>query len=160
MDNYYAVIMAGGGGTRLWPLSREASPKQMLRLFDESSLFQISVRRLYGLFTPEQIFVVTVADQVHSLRQHCPEIPEANFIIEPQPRGTASVVGLAAVVLKKRDPDAVMAVLTADHYIGDQELFRKMLSAAYDAAFSITISGKFCLFLLRIITWDPGLSLA
>lgn len=133
-EHYYAVIMAGGGGTRLWPLSRQARPKQMLRLIDERSLFQTSVERLNGLFPCERIFVVTVAEQAAELHRHCPDIPEENFLIEPMPRGTASVVGLAAIALKQRDPQAVMAVLTSDHYIGDETSFREILASAHDVA--------------------------
>lgn len=133
-DHYYAVIMAGGGGTRLWPLSRKQNPKQLLSLFDDSSLFQVSVRRLNGLFPPERIFVVTVQDQVDALREHCPEIPAQNFLIEPLPRGTASVVGLAALALHQVDPDAVMSILTSDHYIGNEAGFRDLLRVAYDVA--------------------------
>lgn len=134
MDHYYAVIMAGGGGTRLWPLSRKTRPKQMLSLFDEHTLFQTSVLRLEGLFRPDQIYVVTVADQAEELRAQAPEIPLENFILEPQPRGTASVVGYAAVVLQQRDPLAVMAVLTADHFIKDEPRFRHLLEVAQDVA--------------------------
>ncbi|MBL7164161.1 MAG: mannose-1-phosphate guanylyltransferase [Anaerolineales bacterium] len=134
IDNYYAVIMAGGGGTRLWPLSRKASPKQMLPLVGERSLFQIAVDRLDGVFTPDQIYVVTVADQADVLQEQCPEIPAENYLLEPMPRGTASVVGLAAVALQQRDPQAVMAVLTADHIFQNEAHFRKLLLSAYDAA--------------------------
>lgn len=133
-EHYYAVIMAGGGGTRLWPLSRKARPKQMLRLIDERSLFQTSVERLNGLFPPERIYVVTVEEQARELRHHCPQLPEKNFLIEPMPRGTASVVGLASVALQHRDPQAVMAILTSDHYIGNEPDFRETLAAAYDVA--------------------------
>ena len=90
-DHYYAMIMAGGGGTRLWPLSRQARPKQLLRLVDEGSLFQIAVNRLNGILPLERIFVVTVADLAQELKAQCPAIPEENFIVEPLPRGTASV---------------------------------------------------------------------
>jgi mannose-1-phosphate guanylyltransferase len=134
LEHYYAVIMAGGGGTRLWPLSRKAQPKQMLSLFDERSLFQASVERLEGIFSCERILVVTVEDQAQELQEHSPDIPAENFILEPMPRGTASVVGLAAVALRARDPEAVMAVLTADHYIGDEQKFRHALRSAYDVA--------------------------
>lgn len=133
-EPYYAVIMAGGGGTRLWPLSRKSRPKQMLRLIDERSLFQTSVQRLEGVFTPERILVVTVADQAGQLQEQCPEIPRENFLLEPAPRGTASVVGLAAIALQRRDPQATMAILTSDHYIGNEERFRHLLRAAYDVA--------------------------
>lgn len=128
--SYYAVIMAGGGGTRLWPLSRRTRPKQMLRIIEQRSLFQMAVDRLEGLFDPQRILVVTVPDQLPELREQCPQIPAENFIQEPMPRGTAAVVGLAAVHLAQRDSEAVMAVLTADHYIGNQEWFRKLLQIA------------------------------
>jgi mannose-1-phosphate guanylyltransferase len=128
-DHYYAVIMAGGGGTRLWPLSRQAQPKQMLRLIDERSLFEIAVHRLAGVFPPERIFVVTVADQAEELRRQTPEIPAENFLLEPMPRGTASVIGLAGIALQKSDPQAVMAVLTSDHFIGNEDKFKRLLNA-------------------------------
>lgn len=133
-DHYYAVIMAGGGGTRLWPLSRKERPKQMLRLIDERSMFQTSVERLKGLFTYERILVVTVEEQAAKLRQQCPQIPAENYLIEPTPRGTASVVGLAALALQKRDPQAVMAILTSDHHIGNEDGFRAILAAAFEVA--------------------------
>lgn len=133
-EHYYAVIMAGGGGTRLWPLSRRSRPKQMLRLIADRSLFQTSVERLAGLFEPDRIFVVTVEAQAAELQEQCPQIPSGNFLLEPAPRGTASVVGLAAIALAQRDPQAVMAVLTSDHYIGNEEKFHQLLQAAYQAA--------------------------
>ncbi len=80
LNHYYAVIMAGGGGTRLWPLSRQAQPKQMLRLIDDRSLFQIAVQRLAEIFPPERILVVTVAKQAEELRQQAQEIPAENFL--------------------------------------------------------------------------------
>ncbi len=95
-ENFYAVIMAGGSGTRLWPLSRKGQPKQSLAIDGESTLFQQAVQRLSGLFPVERILIVTVADQVAQLSAQVPSIPEENYIIEPLPRGTASVVGLAA----------------------------------------------------------------
>jgi mannose-1-phosphate guanylyltransferase len=134
LDHYYAIIMAGGGGTRLWPLSRRARPKQLLRLTDEGSLFQIAVNRLNGVFPFERIFVVTVAELARELQEQCPDIPVENYINEPMPRGTASVVGLGAVALQHHDPQAVMAVLTADHYIGNVKGYHQLLSAAYHAA--------------------------
>ncbi len=133
-DNYYAVIMAGGGGTRLWPLSRRSRPKQMLTLGGERSLFQIAVDRLEGIFPPERILVLTVEDQAPALREQVPEIPRENFLLETMPRGTASVVGYAAAVLNHKDPESVMAVLTADHIIGNLKLFQQILKAAYQVA--------------------------
>lgn len=134
IDHYYAVIMAGGGGTRLWPLSRRARPKQLLNLFDERSLFQIAVSRLEGVFPFERILVVTVESQAALLRTQVPEIPAENYLIEPLPRGTASVVGLAAMALQQRDPQAVMAILTSDHYMGNEYRFRRLLAAAFEVA--------------------------
>ncbi len=130
LDHYYAVIMAGGGGTRLWPLSRQSRPKQMLSLFDERSLFQTAVNRLEGVFPPERILVVTVQEQAAALQEQAEHIPAENYLIEPMPRGTASVVGLAAVALQQRDPQAVMAILTSDHYMKNEARFRQVLKVA------------------------------
>lgn len=132
--HYYAVIMAGGGGTRLWPLSRQAHPKQLLRLIDERTLFQTSVERLEGLFPPERILVVTVAEQARVFQEQYSRIPAENYVLEPSPRGTASVIGLAAVALQSRDPQAVMAVLTSDHYISNEDRFRSLLRFALQVA--------------------------
>lgn len=133
-DHYYAVIMAGGGGTRMWPLSRKSSPKQTLKLVGDTSLFQQAVDRLGGVIPPERILVVTVSEQAQMLHEQRPIIPLENYLIEPIPRGTASVVGLAALAIRARDPQAVMAVVTADHFIGNTELFDRLLVAAKNVA--------------------------
>lgn len=133
-ENYYAVIMAGGSGTRLWPLSRKDQPKQSLRIAGNRTLFQYAVDRLRGLFPYERIMVVTVADQVDMLHGEYPEIPMENFIIEPLPRGTASVVGLACIALKHIDANATMAILTADHLIKNDVHLRHLLRAAHAVA--------------------------
>lgn len=133
-EHYYAVIMAGGGGTRLWPLSRRSRPKQMLRLIDERSLFQVAVDRLEGLFKPEHILVVTSVEQARVFQADCPQIPAENFIVEPNGRDTAPAIGLSAVALQQRDPQAVMVVLTADHYIAEEGRFRRILAAARQVA--------------------------
>jgi len=134
MNHTYAVIMAGGGGTRLWPVSRQNTPKQLLPFLGEQTLFQGTVRRLDGLIAPENIFVVTVPDQARVMQTQCPEIPAENYLLEPAPRGTASVVGLAAAILQQRDPQAVMAVLPADHFIRNRDLFHYLLRAAVEVA--------------------------
>jgi mannose-1-phosphate guanylyltransferase len=134
INKYYAVIMAGGSGTRLWPLSRRARPKQSLTIAGGRTLFQRAVDRLQGLFPYERILVVTVADQVDLLREECPAIPMENYIIEPLPRGTASVVGLAAIAIKNRDHQASMAMLTADHLIKNETHLRHLLKAAHAVA--------------------------
>ena len=127
---YYAVIMAGGSGTRLWPLSRTNTPKQALKLVGERTMFQHAVDRLAPLFAPEHILVVTKADHIKVLASQTPDLPIGNFLVEPEGRGTAPAIGLAALHLRQRDPAAVMAVLTADHFIADTEGFRKILAAA------------------------------
>jgi mannose-1-phosphate guanylyltransferase len=134
IDHTYAVIMAGGGGTRLWPVSRRSHPKQIISLVEENSLFQSTVKRLEELFPPERILVVTIAEQAEELRKQAPQLPAINFILEPAPRGTASVVGLAAVVLQKRDPQAIMVMLPSDHYIRNRDLFYLLLRVAVDVA--------------------------
>lgn len=134
MSNYYAVIMAGGGGTRLWPLSRQKRPKQSIPLLGERTLFQIAVDRLAPLFPPERILVVTSGQYAPALRAQRPALPEANFILEPEPRGTAPALGLAAVAVQRRDPAGRMACLTADHFIQDEARFRALLTAAAEVA--------------------------
>jgi mannose-1-phosphate guanylyltransferase len=134
MKNTYAVIMAGGGGTRLWPVSRKERPKQLLPLLGQETLFQSTVSRLRNLFPPERILVVTVEEQAREMKKQSPEIPEKNYLLEPAPRGTASVVGLAATVLQKRDPNASMAILPSDHFIRNVDLFHYLLKAAFDVA--------------------------
>ena len=134
MEHTYAVIMAGGGGTRLWPVSRKGRPKQLLPLIGQETLFQSTVQRLEDLFPSERILVVTVEDQAREMVQQVPSIPKENYILEPAPRGTASVVGLAAAILQKRDPDASMAILPSDHFIRNRDLFHYLLRAAFEVA--------------------------
>jgi mannose-1-phosphate guanylyltransferase len=134
IDNMYAVIMAGGEGSRLWPLSRQSRPKQMVKLGSDRTLFQISVDRLAGLIPAERILVVTIAEQAAALQAECPEIPVENYVLEPMPRGTASVVGLAAAALYKRAPQAIMAIVTADHLIRNVDYFHTLIQQGYRLA--------------------------
>jgi mannose-1-phosphate guanylyltransferase len=126
--------MAGGTGTRLWPLSRRKYPKQALNLDGERTLIQHAVQRLTPEFPPEQIFIITRQEHVAPLSAQVPDLPGENFIVEPEGRGTGPAIGLAAVHLQQRDPDAVMAVLTADHLITKSGSFRKALLAAEKVA--------------------------
>lgn len=134
MEHYYAVILAGGGGTRLWPMSRADVPKQLLALVEESSMFRVSVERLEPLFTPERIYVVTGEKFADAMRADAPEIPSQNFIVEPYGRNTAPAAALAASIIHKRDPQATIVLLTADHHITDKNKFRSVLTAAYKLA--------------------------
>ena len=133
-NHYYALIMAGGIGTRLWPLSRQKSPKQVLPLVGERSMFGLAVERLQPLFSPEDVLVVVGRDQVELLKAEQTGIPDSNYVIEPMGRGTAPAIALSAITLRKRDPQATMVVLTADHFIGDDQGFRDVLVAAGEAA--------------------------
>ncbi len=134
MSDFYALIMAGGSGTRLWPLSRQNQPKQAIELIDHRTMFQHAVDRLDTLLPPERVLVVTAREHVEALAAQVPSVPPENFIIEPMARGTAGAIGLAALHLQRRDPEAAMAVLTADHYIRDVDKFRRVLSVAVRAA--------------------------
>jgi mannose-1-phosphate guanylyltransferase len=123
--------MAGGAGTRLWPLSRESQPKPLLPLVEQArSMFTISVDRLRPLFPPERILVVAGPALTGQLKEHAPDLPGENFIVEPEGRDTAPAVGLGAIHIRQRDPEAIMAVLTADHHITDEAMFRKVLDVA------------------------------
>ena len=133
-SNYYAGIMAGGGGTRLWPLSRKKRPKQALKFFGGRTLFQVAVERILPIIEPANILVLTVEDHAELLAQQEELLQARNFIVEPSPRGTASAIGLAAIYLNHRDPGSVMACLTADHYMANEPAFRELLMAAYEAA--------------------------
>ena len=127
---YQALIMAGGGGTRLWPLSRRTHPKQALTLIGERTLFRHAVDRIAPMFRPEQVFVVTVEDHLEQLVTQAPELPRSNFIVEPEGRGTGPCIGLSAIHMLRQDPDATMVVLTADHFIADEDAFRNALAVA------------------------------
>jgi mannose-1-phosphate guanylyltransferase len=132
--HYYALIMAGGGGTRLWPMSRNATPKQLLPLVEDHSMFRVSIERLAPLFTPEQIYVVTGRSLADALMADAPEIPPENYIIEPVGKDTGPAALLGMTVIAARDPEATVVLLTADHHIADKAGFRAALQSAYDAA--------------------------
>lgn len=134
MQHYYAMIMAGGGGTRLWPMSRNNMPKQLLPLVEDQSMYKISVERLAPLFTPDCIYVVTGSQYVDMMRADTPEIPPQNFIVEPYGRDSGPAAALGITVIQQRDSKAVVAILTADHHISDKAGFREVLAAAHDLA--------------------------
>jgi len=130
----YVAILAGGSGTRLWPLSRSHRPKQLLRLLGDRSLVQATVDRVRPLVPTERILVVTEASHAADLRTQLPELPSENVLVEPSRRGTAAAVGLAATVIGHRDPDATMASLHSDAAVLNAEEFRRSLAAAFQLA--------------------------
>lgn len=129
----YAVIMAGGIGSRFWPASRRERPKQFLKVFGDETMIQQTVGRLEGLIPPERCYIVTNERYVDQTRTQLPDIPPENILAEPLSRNTAPCINFAAVSLAK-DPEAVMVVLPADHVIRDVDRFRRCLQVAIDAA--------------------------
>ncbi len=130
----YGVIMAGGAGTRLWPLSRGNKPKQLLSVIGPKSLIQLSYQRLRGILPPERIYVCTGAAHTQAVMEHLPELPAENLLGEPVGRDTANAVGFSCAVLLKKDPDAVAAFVTADHIIEPIDQFQTSLQSAFAVA--------------------------
>lgn len=130
----HAVIMAGGAGVRLWPLSRRDRPKQLLRLFGGTSLLRQSYERVAALLPAEQIHVITSQAHLPQVAQEIPELPASNLIGEPAGRDTANAIGLAVAVVQQRDPGAVVGVFTADHVITPTSQFCESVEHAYSAA--------------------------
>ncbi len=130
----YAVIMAGGIGSRFWPASRKERPKQFLDVFGDGTLIQNTVARLQGLIPPERCLIVTHDRYVEQTQKQLPAVPEENILAEPISRNTAPCITYAATTLADRDPDATMVVLPADHVIGNVERFHETLEVALDAA--------------------------
>ena len=126
----HAIVMAGGSGTRFWPASRAALPKQLLALAGPRTLLQDTVARLDGLVPPERTLVVTSARLLDAARMQLPGLPGAAFVGEPCKRDTAPCVGLAALLVLRHDPDAVMAVMPSDHVIGPVHRFQAALRQA------------------------------
>jgi mannose-1-phosphate guanylyltransferase len=131
--NSWALIMAGGGGTRLWPASRRHRPKQFLPLLPGGrTLLEATVERL--TVPIERILVVTAASQVADVERTIPGLPRSNIVVEPQARNTAACIGLGALEILRRDADAVMAVVPSDQYVTQLEPFRASVQQALDRA--------------------------
>jgi mannose-1-phosphate guanylyltransferase len=126
----FVTILAGGTGTRLWPRSRRDRPKQLLDLLSTRTMLQQTFDRIAPLVAADHIYIVTNAAYVEDVCAQLPEIPVEHVIGEPEGRGTAPPIGFAALLLRERDPDAVMASLAADHYVQREAEFREAVSAA------------------------------
>lgn len=129
------MILAGGSGTRLWPLSRAANPKFLHRLGGtDQTLLQATAARVAALSHPDQLYVVTGVAHAAAVARQLPQVPEDNVLVEPAPRDSLAAIALAAAVIERRDPRAVVAVYSADHLIGRQERFEELISLAAKAA--------------------------
>lgn len=129
-EHFYAVIMAGGVGSRLWPRSRNETPKQFLDLLGDRTLLQATVDRILPLIPLDRLLIITGADHADAVLSQVPGLPGENLVLEPGPRNTAPCIGLAATVLRQRDPGALMAVFPADHAIARSGEFRHAIAAA------------------------------
>ncbi|MDP6631354.1 MAG: sugar phosphate nucleotidyltransferase [Kiritimatiellia bacterium] len=133
-EHRYAMIMAGGRGERFWPLSTSKHPKQVLSLLGDRPMLAMSVDYLEGLIPPERVLIITSADLVDVTCEAVPSLPRENVIGEPFGRDTAACIALASAIIRKRDPEGVFCVLTADHIIRDLEEFQLVLGEGMDLA--------------------------
>jgi mannose-1-phosphate guanylyltransferase len=131
---FWAVIPAGGAGTRLWPLSRATRPKFLLPLTGERSLLQQTVDRLAPLTTPDRTIVVCGPAHAAAIARQLPDVPDANLIVEPSPKGSGPAIGLAAMLIARQDPEAIMGSFAADHDVTDPAAFVSAVTAATTAA--------------------------
>jgi mannose-1-phosphate guanylyltransferase len=136
MSNVHAVILAGGSGTRFWPASRRHTPKQLLPLAGRSdeTLIASTVRRIEPLVPADRVWISTGTSLVESTLKALPQVPRSHFIAEPTARNTAPCIGWASATIARTDPDAIVVVLPADHFIGNEPAFREALSVAVRAA--------------------------
>lgn len=133
-ENTFVIIMAGGRGERFWPMSREKTPKQLIRLLGEHSFLQETVNRLVPMVPLSNIFVITNRAQARAVSRQLPGLPEENVIAEPIGRDTCAAVALGAALVGARSENAVMAVLPADHVIPNPDAFRQVLSDCFALA--------------------------
>lgn len=133
-ENFYAVILAGGGGTRLWPKSRKTTPKHLLKLYGDRTMVQQTFDRISPLFPKERIFLITLKDYVKDIKSQLPELLDKNIIAEPQSKNTALAMGMVAYVIKKQNPEAVIVNLAADQLVEKESVFRKVITEAMDIA--------------------------
>lgn len=130
----FAVILAGGGGTRLWPRSTNAKPKQFLRLISDKTLLQETLSRITPLVQPERVLVITNFKYKAMVEADLPSIPPRNIFAEPEKKDTAMAMGVGAIMASKLDPEAVIINLAADHVVKNENEFRRTMLAAADAS--------------------------
>jgi mannose-1-phosphate guanylyltransferase len=130
----YAVLLAGGRGTRFWPRSRTRTPKQLLDIVSEKTMLRETADRLAPLFPPRNLWVVTNEEQAAAVRKELPRVPREQILAEPAGRNTAAAIGLAAIHLAQTYGDAVIAVLPADHHIAEGAKYRRLVRAALKLA--------------------------
>ena len=131
---FWVVIPAGGSGTRLWPLSRAAQPKFLLPLLGNRSLLQQTHDRLAPLAPPERVLVVCGRAHATAVASQLADVPESNIVVEPAPKGSGPAIGLAAAIIRREDPDAIMGSFAADHRVGDEGAFLRAMEVAAVAA--------------------------
>ena len=127
-----ALIMAGGQGTRFWPLSTEDKPKQFLNLIGNETMIQMTVNRMRPIIPIERIFVCTGKRYVDLVKEQVPELPERNIIIEPEARNTAPCIALSSMIVERYYKNATMIVLPSDHLISDEDKFRRIIREGND----------------------------
>nr|WP_294695479.1 sugar phosphate nucleotidyltransferase [uncultured Friedmanniella sp.] len=147
----YVLIMAGGSGKRLWPLSRQDMPKQLLKVLGGKSLLRIAFERLEGVVPADRVLVCTGADYAHVVADELPEVAAENILGEPEGRDSLNAVAWPAAVLARRDPDAVVAVVTADHIMHPVESFR----AALEEGFAVAESDPLALVTFGVVPTSP-----
>lgn len=132
--HFYPVILAGGRGTRFWPLSRKRRAKQLLALDGKQTMIQQTVARLTGLAAPSRFWIITNDDLRSAIQRQLPKLPSKQIIAEPAARNTAPAIGLAAFLLLRRDPEAVLGLFPSDHVIADTDRYRATLAAGIEIA--------------------------
>ena len=137
-NDIHAIILAGGSGTRFWPLSRETCPKQMLQIVGEDTLIRQTIKRINGSVSPDHIWIVTTEDKAQDIKFHLAPLgllaEKIRFIKEPIGRNTAPAIGLAAIYLNHLSPESIMIVMPSDHAIPDTEKFISDLRTAIEGA--------------------------
>jgi len=134
MKNFF-IIMAGGIGSRFWPRSREKNPKQLLKINSQNTMIQNTLQRIEGLVDPKDTLIITTKTQKSNLIHQVPQIPEENIIAEPFGKNTAPCIGLAAILIERFYPDAVMSIICADHIIANEEEFKRIMKVGAEVAY-------------------------